>query len=92
MAYAMGYRMSPLTGLRNFRFHPNAFCNELLTQNARRIALSRLFLNRLTKRRQVGEAMLFPQGKQASVISPAGSRGLPSGGLQVGRTRSSDLL
>jgi hypothetical protein len=28
-----GYMMSPLPGLRNFRFHPNAFCNELLTHD-----------------------------------------------------------
>jgi hypothetical protein len=33
MAYAMGYRMSPLTGLRRFRFHYSEFCSELLTQD-----------------------------------------------------------
>jgi hypothetical protein len=33
MAYAMGYMISPLTGLRKFRFHHGDFCNELPTQD-----------------------------------------------------------
>jgi hypothetical protein len=33
MAYAMGYRILPLTGLRKFRFHYSHFCNGFLTQN-----------------------------------------------------------
>jgi len=33
MAYAMGYMMSPLTGLRIFSFRHNGFYNELLTQD-----------------------------------------------------------
>jgi len=32
MAYAMGYMISPLTGLRKFRLHYSDFCNGLLTQ------------------------------------------------------------
>jgi hypothetical protein len=32
MAYAMGYIMPPLTGLRRFRFHYSEFYNKLLTQ------------------------------------------------------------
>jgi len=29
----MGYMISPLKGLGKFRFHHNAFCNGLLTQD-----------------------------------------------------------